>query len=171
MENKEKPETQETPKSSIDELKTDYEKAKEVYDLPSFEELNLNFQIEKICDIETNFLLLEVRRHISEKLSTYLKLTETLINPTSAQMIVYHMIKTFTTSDQEKLREIYKKLAKLEIKVVELDLDFEEEKEAKFIKKAFDEWQKIKIDLLKLIKATQEKLDTETKPADKKYFG
>lgn len=170
METKEKTKTEEA-KSSIDELKEDYEKARKIYDIPSFEELNLNFQIEKICDIETNFLLLEVRRHISEKLSTYLKLTETLINPTSAQMIVYHMIKTFTVKDQEKLREVYKKLAKLEIKVVELDLDFNEEKEAKFIYKAFNEWQEIKKDLLKIITTVQSKLDTETKPVSKRYFG
>ena len=104
LSNTEKTEPKEEPKSSIEELKDDYEKARTIYDIPSFEELNLNFQIEKICDIETNFLLLEVRRHISEKLSGYLKLAETLINPTSAQMVVYHMIKTFTTNDQEKLR-------------------------------------------------------------------
>ena len=169
MENEEK--NKESVKSSIEDLKEDYEKARKIYDIPSFEELNINFQIEKICDIETDFLLLEVRRHISEKLSGYLKLTETLINPVSAQMIIYHIIKTLATKDQEKLREIYKKLAKLEIKIVELDLDFEEEKEAKFIKDAFNEWQIIKKDLTEIIKDVQKKIDTETKTKDNNYFG
>jgi len=166
MENK-----KEEPKSSIEELKRDYEKATKVYDMPSFDELNINFQIEKISDIETNFLLLEIRRHISEKLSSYLKLAETLINPTSAQMIVYHMIKTFTTKDQENLREIYKKLAKLEIKTVELDLDFDEKEEAKFIKKSYEKWQKIKKDFLIIIRKAQKDIDTKVKTNDKHYFG
>jgi len=161
----------EKEKSSIEDLKENYKKAIKIYDLPSFEELNLNFQIEKISDIETNFLLLEIRKQVSEKLSAYLKLAETLINPASAQIIVYHMIKTFTPGDQESLREIYKKLAKLEIKTVELDLDFNEEKEAKFIKKAYNEWQTIKKDFLKIIIATQEKIDTKIKTKNNNYFG
>ena len=159
------------PKSCIEELKEDYEKARKIYDIPSFEELNINFQIEKIAEIETDFLLLEVRKHISEKLSNYLKLTETLINPVSAQIIVYHMIKTLTTKDQEKMREIYKKLAKLEIKIIELDLNFNEEKEAMFIKKAFNEWQILKKDLTEIIISIQEKIDTKIKTKDSNYFG
>ena len=158
-------------KSEIDELKEDYKKARKIYDIPTFEELNLNFQIEKICDIETDFLLLEIRKHISEKLSGYLKLIETLINPMSAQMLVYHIIKTLTPKDQETLRILYKKLAKLEIKILELDIDFDEKKEALFIKNAFDEWQTIKKDLLEMVINVQENWDIKIKTNDKHYFG
>jgi len=43
--------------------------------------------------------------------------------------------------EKEILTEVYKKLAKFEIELLEIDLQFSEENEAEFIKRAFREWQ------------------------------
>ena len=48
--------------SCLEELKKKYEKLQKQYSLPSFEKLNEEFDIEKIAENETDFLLREVRK-------------------------------------------------------------------------------------------------------------
>jgi len=65
--------------SCLENLKKKYKIFQEKYFLPKFEELNDDFSIEKLADNETDFLLKEIRRFISEKFSNYLRLIESLI--------------------------------------------------------------------------------------------
>ena len=46
----------------LDKLKKEYEKLRKKHNLPSFNELNKDFSIERVCEIETDFLLKEVRK-------------------------------------------------------------------------------------------------------------
>lgn len=158
-------------KSDLKELKKNYKVIQTKHGLPGFDELNADFGIEKIAEYETDFLIREARKFIAEKSSNYLRLIETLLNPVNAPMFVFSFIKLLTADDKKILAEIYKKLIKDEVKVLELDLHFSNDKEAKFIKEFYTEWQGIKKDLLEILKKVNANWDNKSEKDSKGYFG
>ena len=158
-------------KEDLENLKKEYMKLQEKYGLPVFEELNNDFQIEKASEIETDFLLREIRKLIVERLFNYLRFVESFLNPVSVPMFVFSIIKTFSEKEKEKLTEIYKKLAKREVELIELDIDSTEEKEAKFIKDSHKLWQEIKKDVLEVVEVIKKNWDTKVEEGKKDYFG
>jgi UDP-glucose 6-dehydrogenase len=155
---------------SLEEIKSLYKEFEEKYSLPSFEELNENFQIEKVIESETDYLLRELRKHIAEKLYNYLRFAETLLNPVNASFFILSLAKSINPEKKKKLEEIYKKLAKNEIKCFKVDLTYSEEKEAEFIKDSSNLWEKIKRDFLEIIEDTEKNLDNKFEKT-RGYFG
>ncbi|GAG98274.1 unnamed protein product [marine sediment metagenome] len=158
-------------KSDLEELKKDYIKIQKKHNLPEFEELNEDFQIEKTAEIETDFLIREVRKLVADKLASYLRFVETLLNPTNAPMFVFSIIKTLGADEKKKLSEVYEKLAKNEIRLIELDTVFSEKAEAEFIKNSHKLWQQVKKDTLKILKVVEKNLDNKFETNNKGYFG
>jgi len=158
--------------SNLQELKKDYSNFQDKYGLPSFEKLNEDFQIEKVAESETDFLLREIRKYITDKFFNYLRFIESLINPpSSSPMFVFAIIKTFGEKEKEKLTELYKKIAKVDIDLIELDLEYSEEKEAESIKRYFEIWQDIKKELLGIVDVIKKNWDNEIEEEKGKYFG
>ena len=155
----------------MENLKKDYLKVQEKYNLPSFENLNEDFQIEKIAEVETDILVREIRKFIADKFSNYLRFVETILNPSNAPMFVFSIVKSIGVEEKKKLVEIYKELTKTEIRLIELDTDFFEEKEAEFIKEAYEIWQKIKKDVLEVVEVIKKNLDNKFEVNGKSYFG
>lgn len=54
-------------------LKKQYEPLRKKYKLPSFDELNKEFEIEKIQEKETDFILREIRKGMGEKVGAFLR--------------------------------------------------------------------------------------------------
>lgn len=156
--------------SYLDELKKNYLKVQKKHNLPSFDELNREFHIEKISE-ESDYLIREIRKFIAEKFSNYLRFIETLLNPVSPPIFIYSVIKSFGEKERMNLNEIYKKLAKNEVFLIELDLNFDEEKEAQFIKESYKIWKDIKKDLLKIIEVIKKNWDSKSEVNGKNYFG
>jgi hypothetical protein len=121
----------EEEKTCLDILKEEYSQLGS--DLPEFDSLNLDFQIEKLSEMETDYLAREIRKFVVEKFSSYLKFIESLLNPVNSSMIVFSIIKALNKEDKEKLIGIYKKLAKFELEVLKLDLDYSENQEIDFL--------------------------------------
>ena len=157
---------------NLEVLKKRYKKIQDKYNLPSFEELNEDFGVEKASEIEVDLLIREIRKFVSDKLSNYMRFIEAILNPVNVQMFIYSLIKSLDISGKEKLTVIYKKLSKNELKLIELDMNFSEEKEASFIKEAYIMWQEIKKDLLIIIEKANKNWDNN-KPESRKndYFG
>jgi hypothetical protein len=158
-------------KEDLEALKKEYSELQKKYELPSFEELNNDFQIEKASENETDFLLREIRKVIAERLFNYLRFIESLLNPVSVPMFVYSIIKTLDVKDKERLTEVYKKLAKKEVDLLELDIDSTEEKEVKFINDSYKLWQDIKKDVLDVVKMIRKNWDSKVEENRKDYFG
>lgn len=158
---------------SLAELKNSYFEIQKKYFLPSFEELNEDFQIERLVELETEFLIREIRKFISDKFSNYLRFIESILNPVSVPMFVFSVIKTLGDNERKKLSEVYKKLAKKEVDVIELDISFNEDKEVKFVKESFLIWQEMKKELLGVMKIVNENWDKEIEVngRGKNYFG
>ncbi len=156
---------------TLDELKAAYLEIQIKHNLPSFQELNQDFQIEKIAEYETDILIREIRKFIAGKFSNYMKFIEMIINPVNAPMSIFSLIKSIEQSDKKKLSEIYEKLVKNEIEIVELDLNFSEEKEVQYIKNSNNLWKEIKKDLLEIIEVVKKNWDNKSSKNGVGYLG
>ena len=137
-------------KINLDELKKQYAEFKEKYDLPEFSELNEIFDIEEV-DVETDFLLRKIRRIVSERIVGYLRFFEIILNPSNAPMFAFKMIKKLEEKDKQNLTEIYEKLGNLEFELVKLDLNYDENIEAEFIKKVHKTFLSLRKDILVVV--------------------
>lgn len=108
---------------------------------------------------------------VSDKPYNYLRFVETLINPVNAPMSIMSIVKTLGENEKNKLTEIYKKLVKNEVMVVETDINFSEEKEAEFIIETYKVWQEIKKDFSDVFEAINKNWDNKTQGNNKNYFG
>lgn len=160
----------EKEKDTVEKTKKKYEELKKKYNLPEFTKLMEDFPMEGLDD-KTDFLLREIRKFVSDRFINYLRFIENILNPVNAQMFTYSIIKTLGQTEKEILTEIYKKLIKLEVNLIEIDIIYSEEKEAKFIKETFKIWQEIKVDFSKVIKTIKENWDIKAEKNGKNYFG
>jgi len=135
-------------------LKKDYEKLREKYKLPSFNELNAEFEIEKLQDRETDFLLRQVRRAMIEKTAVVLRFLEILVNPTEAQtqLYIFSVLKSISGEMKNTIEKVYKELTVIELSSLSLDIDYDEKEEVKFIKDMAGKWPSIKKDLKEITK-------------------
>ena len=158
-------------KSCLEELKKDYKKIQKIYELPDFDSLNRDFQIEKVAESETDYLIREIRKYIADKLSNYLRFIETILNPVNAPIFVFSVIKSLGINEKNKLSETYKELAKFEVTLIKLDMNFSEEKEAEFIRNSYETWQKIKKDVLDVVEIMEKNWDNKFETNGRNYFG
>ncbi len=157
--------------NKLEKLKKEYEKLQKKHKLPSFRELNEDFWLEEVADEETELLIRKVRVKVGDHLSRAIRFIEGLLNPSSAPMFVFSIVKMIKTEDKNKLSEMYKELAKNEVKIIKLDFEFSEEKEAKFIRDSYALWQIMKKDLLRIMDSVDLKWDDKAETNNKGYFG
>ena len=86
-------------------------------------------------------------------------------------MSILSVIKTLGVDEKDKLTEVYKKLVRNEVLLIETDIDFSEEKEAKFIKETYEMWQEVKKDLIEVIGVVNKNWDNKIEGNNKRYFG
>lgn len=159
------------PEKSLVKLKKEYSVFEKKYKLPKFYDLNAEFEVEKIQGHETDFLLREIRRTITEKIAAFLKFFELFLNPQAAPLFILSAIKSINVNEKDKIEKIYKKIIALEIKSISLDISYEEKREADFIKNTYSMWQSIK-DELKIIDEILSRVKEEgTTSRGKSYFG
>jgi len=155
----------------LGELKKKYLEIQKQYDLPSFEQLNQDFHIERVAEVQTDYLIRELRRFIADKFSNYLRFIESVLNPVNVPMFVFSVVKAMQIEDKKRLTDAYKALSKMEIRLVEIDIEFSEEKEAEFIKESYAVWQEIKKDILKFVGSVKSNWDNKVETNGKGYFG
>ena len=158
-------------KSDLENLKEDYAELQKKYSLPKFDDINKDFGVERISECETDFLLREIRKFVAEKFTTYLRFIESLLNPVNVPMFVFSVVKSLGVEEREKLTDAYKKIAKYEVELIALDMEFSEEAEAKFVLESYDAWQEVKKTILETIEVVKKNWDNKTKTNGKNYFG
>ena len=70
----------------LPEFKKKYAKLEKKHNLPSFNQMNRDFQIEKLAEVETDYLIREIRKFSGEKFFNYFRFIESLLNPSNASM-------------------------------------------------------------------------------------
>jgi hypothetical protein len=154
-----------------EELDSQYNALKEKYSLPEFTSLCEDFDIEKAFEKDSSYILREIRRAIHEKFSAYLHLLETLTNPTAPPMFIFSIIRGLGEEEKKNIKEIYKKLSKLQLSVMKLDTIYDEAKEAEYIIESFNEWQNAKKDLMDIVEKLEKGLEQDSDMKKSAYFG
>ncbi|MEX2017584.1 MAG: hypothetical protein WD876_03870 [Candidatus Pacearchaeota archaeon] len=164
--------TEDKQKGDLEKLKKEYGELRKKYSLPEYSKLADDFNgIERASDVETDYLIREIRRYVADKLFNFHRFVEALLNPQGVPMHIFSMIKTLGPDEKKKLSDIYKEIAKIELMVMEVDLDFSEKKEAELIKYSFDIWQKIKKDFSEVLAVVRKNWDVKADEGRRDYFG
>ncbi|MBT3642830.1 hypothetical protein HN604_01765 [archaeon] len=149
----------------------EYEELREKYSLPEFDKLAEDFDIEKVSEKESTFILREIRRMIHEKLSAYLSLFEMLVNPSAPPMFMFGVIKKMNGDHKELIKKVYENLVKLQISIMKLDTVYSEKSEAEFIIRSFSEWQDMKVKIHDLIDSFEQNVEKNDSLKKTSYFG
>ena len=152
------------------EFEEEYLELSKKYSLPEFKGICEDFDIEKILEKESTFLLREIRRAMNEKLAAYINLFETLINPASPPIFVFSILRGIELKDKEKMKEIYKNLARTQLEIMKLDTQYEEVGEARFIIKTFKIWQEAKPKILEIIESFRKNFEKSNESKKTSYF-
>jgi len=158
-------------KSNLELLKERYPELQKKHNLPSFQEMNIEFGIEKAETEKFDILIREIRKYVADKLLNYLKFIETVLNPTNASMVIFSIIKSLGADEKKKLTEVYKKLAKTELDLIELEIHFNEEKEAEFIRKNYLLWKEISKELMAVMAKVKGNWDRESTKGNNSFVG
>jgi len=152
----------------IKEFKIIYGELAKKHSLPSFKELNEDFEIEKI-DKESDCLIRAIRKSIFDKIANSMNFVEMLLNPVNLPRMYFNYIKSMSVEDRKELEKIYSSLSELALSSLALEIDYNERKEAELVKRAFNEWNLLKKGFLMILSnAKKPALDVKR---EKSYFG
>lgn len=126
---------------NLERLKKEFEKVRAKYELPSFDELDNEFEIRKI-DFDL-FLIKEVRRAVTHRLTAIADLLEPILSPSEHNLHSVIESKIFEKGDVDEMFTYYKKLWHHAHEGIAASLISEKE-EAEFIKKIWKIWPEIK---------------------------
>ena len=150
----------ERDKDNLEKLKKEFESARAKYGLPSFEELDSEFEIRKI-DFDLN-LVREIRRAIIHKFSGIADILEPILNPSEANLHSAVESKHFEKEGIDDMFKYYKKLWYHVHDGIVASLVSEKE-EAEFIKKMWKIWPEVKKTALTYVKKITESWAKEEK--------
>ncbi len=154
----------------LKELKKRYSELEKKYKLPTFKQMNENFEIEKIS-LESEFLLRVIRKIMMDKVLSFLNFIERVItNPAGLPRIYYGYIKAMDNGDKTELEKLYDSLGGLSLDAFKLEVFTSEKEEAEMIKKGFQTWQSAKPELMK-VAAKMKTPESQAVRKEKSYFG
>jgi len=154
-------------KKEIERLKRDYEPLKKRYGLPEFDELNEEFEIERIGEHETTYLLKMIRRAIIDKFYNFSNWFDGLISTQRISTMV--ILKGITQKEKDDIYRFIENISKLAIQNLALEADYSEQKEAEMIKLLYKEWKKSKQEIVDITGRINQKLQKDS--AKPKYSG
>ena len=158
-------------KSALDKLKKDYAKLHKKYKLPSYEDLNIFFDIEELAAKETDMLLRNIRRKITEKTNSYLRFAEIFLNPQQAPLFFMILGKNLSVEGRKTLNDMYIDLGIIELKHFRGETKYSEKSEAKTIKEVFKIWKGINEKSLILADLFDESWEKKAESNNKSYLG
>ena len=147
---------------NLEKLKIEYEKLRKLHNLPSFEEMEKEFEISAIKIDEAGILIKTLLRSISSKLGYYANLLEPVAAP--MQPSLHTLIESNNISDENKqeIQIFYKYLNKLLHEYLYVETG-DDKDIGKFINKIFKEFPKIKEKERKFLKMIHEAWEKEEK--------
>ncbi len=153
----------------LKELKSEYEKLAKKYGLPSFEEIVLDFEIDKL-EKDTEFLLRAIRKLMMEKIVNSINFLEMLLNPVNTPRMYLPFIRMMDIEDKKMIDNIYSVLAELTLVSLDLEIDSNDKAEAELIKKVFDKWKELKPSFRAIINNIKKPKNFVNKK-ERSYFG
>lgn len=151
------------------ELKKKYNELAGKYKLPSFTELNEDFEIERIRKGEET-LLRTVRKTMTEKIVNSMNFMELMLNPMNAPRMYLVYIKSITVDDKKEIEKIYSVLSDIVLGSLKLEIDYSEKDEIEMIKRIAKDWNSVKPAFIKIVEKMQ-KPGAAAVSKEKSYFG
>jgi len=155
----------------LKDLKKNYEELVKRHKIPSFKELNEEFEIDRI-ERESDCPLRSVRKAMMDKIVKYIQFVEMLLNPAQAPPMFMMFVKNVNEKDKKSLEKIYENFIKLELSSLRLEIDYNEKNEALLVKKISETWGRSKLEL-RLVIEMMERNWNKSSPgrADRGYLG
>lgn len=140
-----------------------YEPLRKKHKLPSFEELDHNFEISAMD--QEFFSLREIRKKLAERVDDVAGMVERMLQPDTNLSDLCES-RVLDETEKKELFALYKTLMVASRRLSELLLLNDEKLDAEFIKSFFAEWKKIKPQLLGFIKKLRESWEKETEESE-----
>ncbi|MBT4576978.1 hypothetical protein HOM13_02410 [Candidatus Woesearchaeota archaeon] len=126
-------------------LKERYSKLSNEFSLPSYEELNNEFELLYIKELfEINRPLVFIRRRIIDKLGWVGAMLQGIIQPNPGSLLSMEESSFFTKEEKDDLIKTLKDLMFYTRKSINLDLESKDVEEAEFIKESLKKWAELK---------------------------
>ncbi|MEK6848887.1 MAG: hypothetical protein AABX65_04635 [Nanoarchaeota archaeon] len=155
----------------FEENKKNYIGLQKKYALLSYILLHEDFDIEKIMHEKHDTLLREIRKVMVDKVVSYLRFVEMLLNPQTAPLFFLMIVKHLEGADRKNLEEIYHELGKIELDVLGVDIEYSENSEAVFIKRVSSEWPEVKKKVKLLSNTLQSAWEKKIEKKERGYLG
>ena len=143
----------------MSETEEAYKKLEKKYSIPSYKELNNEFELD---DIDTSFILRNVLRKIAEKLEFYVGVIGDIMQPDTGSLSSMHETRFFSDAEKAEIYTLFKKIMKVHRGIIEQVLGKTEHEQAEFLKTFFSEWKEMKPELITIIKKMKDCWDKET---------
>ncbi len=142
------------------DIKNEYQKLAKKYNLPDYDELDLDFEISTIE--KKKFLLREIRRKILDKIDGIKEILESVIQPDANSFSSIYESRIFDDEGINMVYTIYKTVMILNRTATIVNLRADEKEEAEYIKNTFIEWQKLKPNLINYLEKIKNEWQKET---------
>src|SRR3989338_7729585 len=152
----------------LNDLKKLYSPLAAKYKLPTFSELNDNFEIDKI-EKDTDHILRLIRKVMMEKIVNSLSFLELILNPANAPRMYLSYARSLTNEDRKNIDEIYSSLGSISLTSLDLEIDYSEKKEADMIKEIVASWNSTKPKFRKILD-NMKKPNNPLVKKEKSYF-
>lgn len=153
----------------LKDFKVEYAKLQKKYSLPSFNDLNNDFEIDKL-DKDTDFLLRDIRKKMLEKIVNSIGFLEMLVNPMNAPRMYIPYIKSMTSEDKDLIDKMYGVFADISLMSLELEIEDTEKKEVELINHMVKTWNSFRSDFYSLVVKMRKPIDNGAKK-EKSYYG
>lgn len=156
-------------------LKENYSKLANQFSLPSYEELDKDFELLYSRELfEISRPLVFIRRRICDKIGWTCGMLQGLIQPNPGSMLSIEESSFFSKEEkQDSFVKILKDLMYYTRKSLDLDLESTNEEEAEFIKELYNKWIEIKPKIKKISQQLKEgwKNEKETNKQTNNHLG
>jgi hypothetical protein len=129
----------------MENLKIIYPPLAQKYKLPSYSELNEEFEllyVREICEIIRPLSF--VRRRINDKIGWVCNMLQALMQPNPSSLVNMKEASFLTREEKESSQKLLKELMSLERYSLSLDIETTEQKDADFIKTCLASWKAAK---------------------------
>lgn len=155
------------------DIQESYKKLQSKHKLPSFEELEDDFELSFIdYKLKNDLLLLRsIRRKINEKVIFFCRIIEGLIYPQQASIISMIEGKQLTEDEKFNIEKFYKKLMYYERESLKLDVMPDEKKSAEYVINVNKLWKQFKVDMVNVVEKMQSSWNLVDSEDKESYVG
>lgn len=153
------------------QVKEKYDELREKYVLPSFDDLNNLFDVDKL-NRDSQHVARDIRRIIMDKILDNLRMVEMLLNPSNAPPMFLQFIKKVSYNERILFSAVYRRLVVLELYSIELEVSaYSIENEVKFIDLAYKTWKELLPDWKMIVEVMKNNVESPAGRRQRDYFG